>query len=89
MATSVQKTDREYIRDAKAMYQSDGDIEIDDDAEVSRNKDSSSSHGAYVQAWVWISDEYQCEGCGATVPNVIVCQNGRELCHSCFAAGAE
>lgn len=89
MATTAEKTDRDYIRDAKTMYQSDGEIEIEDDALVSRNDDSSSSDGAYVQAWVWIANEYECNECGAMVPNVVVCADGRELCHSCFAAGAE
>ena len=89
MASTAQKTDRDYIRDAKAIYQSDGEIEIDDDAKVSRNDDSSSSQGAYVQAWVWVANDCKCDECGVMVPNVVVCADQRELCHSCFAAGAE
>jgi len=38
---------------AKKRYQRDGEIEIDDNAEVSFGDDP----GAYVQAWVWVPDE--------------------------------
>lgn len=46
MASNPQKTDRAYIDEARALYQADGEIEIDDDAIVSRNDDPASSHGA-------------------------------------------
>jgi hypothetical protein len=35
---------------AKEIWQSDGEIEIDDDAVV-----SPSENGAYVSAWVWVA----------------------------------
>ena len=37
---------------AATLYHVDGALEIDDDAKVSRTDD-----GAYVQAWVWLSNE--------------------------------
>lgn len=43
-------TDEEYRTAAREEYESEGGIEIDDDAKVSRGDDS----GAYVQAWVWV-----------------------------------
>jgi hypothetical protein len=43
---------REYRRRAKKMYK-EGELEIDDDAVVSKGDDA----GAYVQAWVWVEDE--------------------------------
>lgn len=42
-----------YRSKAREMYQVEGECEIDDAAEVS----ISDSGGAYVQAWVWVSDE--------------------------------
>jgi len=45
------------IRDrARELHQVDGEIEIDDDAEVSQNVETT-SEGAYVQAWVWVPFE--------------------------------
>lgn len=46
--TAKQPTDAELIAQARAMYASD--VEIDDDAVVSRGDD----WGVYVQAWVWV-----------------------------------
>lgn len=46
-------TDDQYWKQAKKQYEQEGSIEIDDLAEVSRGEDS----GAYVQAWVWVSDD--------------------------------
>lgn len=43
-------TDKEIIAEAREMYASDGEIEIDDNARVSR----SDAPGAYVAAWVWV-----------------------------------
>jgi hypothetical protein len=48
-------TDEQYRSLARDKYQSEGKIEIDEDAEVSRGEDA----GAYVQAWVWVADEDQ------------------------------
>ena len=42
-----------YRSKAREIYQVEGECEIDDAAEVS----ISDSGGAYVQAWVWVSDE--------------------------------
>jgi hypothetical protein len=39
-----------YRQMAQALYGKDGEIEIDDNADVSRGNDP----GAYVQAWVWV-----------------------------------
>ena len=47
-------TDQEYIELARAQYESEGSIEIDDGAPVSRGMDP----GAYVQAWVWVYDTH-------------------------------
>ena len=39
---------------ARELYHDEGDIEVDNDAQVSIGEDA----GAYVQAWVWVcSDE--------------------------------
>ncbi|HYW43078.1 MAG TPA: hypothetical protein VE959_09480, partial [Bryobacteraceae bacterium] len=51
----------EYIEQAQADYMRDGEIEIDDGAVVSRGSDQ----GAYVQAWVWVSDDSLPEGVGS------------------------
>ena len=41
------------IRDrARELFSRDGEVEIDDDAVISRGSDA----GAYVQAWVWVDD---------------------------------
>jgi hypothetical protein len=49
-------TDADYRRIAKLSYHSDGEVEIDDDAIVSRvdPEDGGFEEGAYVQAWVWV-----------------------------------
>ncbi len=50
-------TDKQMIAAAQAQYQDDGTVEIDDDAEVSRDADSTDDDGgAYVAAWVWVDD---------------------------------
>jgi hypothetical protein len=46
-------TNEEYIRRARKEYQRDGEIEVDDNAVVSRGSDP----GAYVQAWVWVYND--------------------------------
>ena len=43
---------KKYRKTAKKVYEEDGCIEIDDDAEVSSSED-----GAYIAAWVWIGKE--------------------------------
>ena len=53
------------IRDmARTQYSSEGQVEIDSNAEISMSEDN----GAYVQAWVWVSFagtslDYYCPGC--------------------------
>ena len=60
--------DEEYRKAAKAQYQDEGSIEIDDNAIVSRAHDhapgapcnipgSADAEGAYVAAWMWITAE--------------------------------
>ena len=42
-----------YIEAARKRWEREGEIEIDDDPKVSAGDDP----GAYVQAWVWVSNE--------------------------------
>lgn len=44
------KTDAWFRTRAKELHQEEGQIEVDDNARVSRGHDD----GAYVQAWVWV-----------------------------------
>ena len=44
----------EWIEAARNLYQKDGEIEIDDNAQLSPNDDPHTSRGCYVQAWVWV-----------------------------------
>jgi hypothetical protein len=46
-------SNNQYRVAAAKKWEKEGEIEIDSDAEVSRSADN----GAYVQAWVWISDD--------------------------------
>ena len=46
-------TEQRYINAARDQWHRDGEVEIDDDAKVSRGESS----GAYVQAWVWVYDD--------------------------------
>jgi len=51
-----EKRDREkFIEAARNEYQTD-DVEIDDDAKLSE-VDEGGNAGAWVAAWVWVSDE--------------------------------
>lgn len=50
-------TNEQFIEAAKRRWQDDGEIEVDDGAEVSRNNAPKASHGAYVQAWVWVDND--------------------------------
>ncbi len=47
-------TDEQYRAKAKELHEREGELEVDDSASVSRG---TSDPGAYVQAWVWVSDE--------------------------------
>jgi len=42
-----------YRRTAQLFKGKDGELEVDDNAKISKGDDA----GAYVQAWVWVSDE--------------------------------
>ena len=55
-------TDDEYREAARKEYQREGEIEIDDEAEVSRANEVGGDDGAYVQAWVWVANEEDEEG---------------------------
>jgi len=48
----AQLSDDEYRRLAKQQYESEGKIEIDQHARVSRSEDG----GAWVQGWVFVSE---------------------------------
>ncbi len=48
-------TRKQMIAAARGLYQSD-DIEIDDNAKLSR-AEGNPDDGAFLQAWVWVSDE--------------------------------
>jgi hypothetical protein len=48
-------TDADYVKLAREQYHTDGEIEIDDGATVSRSSDEPGVEtGAYVMAWVWV-----------------------------------
>jgi hypothetical protein len=49
-------TRKQMIVAARSQYESEGEIEIDDNAKVSR-AEGNPDVGAFVQAWVWVSDE--------------------------------
>jgi hypothetical protein len=46
-------TDTQYRDAARELHGSDGVLEIDEDAVISRGVDP----GAYVAAWVWVSSD--------------------------------
>ena len=43
-----------YVKAAQDHFARDGELEIDDNAQVSLGDDS----GAYVEAWVWVPEEH-------------------------------
>jgi hypothetical protein len=49
-------SDEATVRAAHRMFHDEGTIEVDDNATVSR-ADGNLDRGAYVQAWVWVSDD--------------------------------
>ena len=51
-----QPTRKQMIAAARGQYQTEGEIEIDDNAKLSR-AEGNPDDGAFVQAWVWVSDE--------------------------------
>lgn len=54
MTTPKRPTGRKLIEAARAIFEREGEIEIDDNAKISRAR---GENGAYVQAWVWVYDE--------------------------------
>lgn len=57
-----------YIAAAK-LHGTEGELEIDDNARVSKGDDD----GAYVEAWIWVSDEdaelaERCDECDELIP---------------------
>jgi hypothetical protein len=47
-----------FVQAAQRQYSDEGTLEIDDEALVSwTSPEEGGSGGAYVQAWVWVSDE--------------------------------
>ncbi len=51
-------SDRWFRARAKEMYQQEGEIEVDNDALISRGDDE----GAYVEAWVWVPSREEDDG---------------------------
>jgi hypothetical protein len=50
----TQLSDDMYRQLAKQQYESEGEIEVDPHARVSRSEDHTGEIGAYVQAWVFV-----------------------------------
>ena len=57
--TKPDMPDERFREKAVENYQDQMDegIDFDDEATVSRNTDKDGSHGAYVQAWVWVEND--------------------------------
>lgn len=66
--------DEEYVRLAHEQHHKAGEVEVDDNAEVSRGGDA----GAYVEAWVWVDG---CKLCKAPLADCGCNWNG--LCPGC------
>lgn len=49
-------SDARYVAAARVMFNDEGTLEVDDGAVVSQ-ADGNPDGGAYVQAWVWVSDD--------------------------------
>ncbi len=50
----AQPSNHDYCRLAQQQYQSEGQIEIDPHAKVSRSEDATGEIGAWVQGWVFV-----------------------------------
>jgi hypothetical protein len=51
-------TNQQYVEAAQRLYDREGETEVDDGARVSRGDAvEDGDAGAYVQAWVWVSNE--------------------------------
>jgi hypothetical protein len=70
-------TDAQFLARAEEEYPIDGEIEFDDDAQVSRTYQSDPGHnpaGAYVQGWVWVEfPEEQCTSKATLVDGTFLC----------------
>jgi hypothetical protein len=77
--TDDEKLQRRVVKLARAEYEVEGEIEIDDAAEISYSETCS---GAYVQAWIWVENPDKCV-CGEGKPF------GVKKCSSCRALEAE
>lgn len=53
VSTAYGPNENRYIKAARRMWHRDGEIEIDDWPLISPSDDD----GAYVQAWVWVSND--------------------------------
>jgi hypothetical protein len=70
-------TDEQMRLAARQQWQREGEIEVDDNAEISR-ADDNFDKGAYVQAWVWV--------CDADVPELVKQQKEHEARWQNYAA---
>lgn len=68
--------DLAYRNQARAIHAEEGEIEIDDNAKISRGDDA----GAYVQAWVWVPG---CERCREALSGSVDDDAG--MCANCAA----
>ena len=71
-------TDDIYRAKAREKYGREGEVEIDDNATISRGDDK----GAYVQAWVWVyaDDDDACAECEGPMAEA-----DDEICAGCAA----
>jgi hypothetical protein len=56
MPSNPEIADADFVSKARELYQRDGEVEVDEGAEVSRNHEPGDSNGAYVAAWVWVAN---------------------------------
>jgi len=54
--TVAHPTDEQVVEYAQRALSEEGEIEIDDDAKVSRGA-ANDDRGAYVAAWLWVADD--------------------------------
>ena len=94
-------SDDDFRAEAKQVWASEGEIEIDDNAVVSQDEDSDEPvYGAYVAAWVWVEfdeddevdldhpdmdEPHACDQCG-TVYDEAGGDGYAGLCPSCADA---
>ena len=55
MPTKIVPTDAQYIKAAQSLSEDGTLFEVDEDADVSHSEEE---NGAYVQAWVWVPEEW-------------------------------